>query len=119
MKPLGREARSPENRVNQAWKPGHETVEGEDVFGNKKTFQVEVGHFRCCCGNIVRVDKNGYAACEECGLIYNDGFQRVETSNREKKRALERFKYDCLHKDDQSGRSARSAIAIDFSEDTK
>jgi len=99
MKPLGREARSPENRVNQAWKPGHEEREGVDIFGNKKTFQVEVGHFRCCCGNIVRVDKNGYAACEECGLIYNDGFQR-EAEDEEAKTLNDRdFRVACIRKD--------------------
>ena len=70
--PKPRLAHSNEGRVGQAWRPGKILKEGVDLFGNKKVFLVEEGHFKCKCGSIVRIDKNGFAACESCGEIYND-----------------------------------------------
>ncbi len=70
--PKARLAHSFEGRAGQAWKPGKILKEGVDLFGNKKVFLVEEGHFRCKCGAIVRIDKSGFAACESCGEIYND-----------------------------------------------
>jgi hypothetical protein len=70
--------------------------EGVDVFGNRKVFLVEEGHFKCRCGSIVRIDKNGFAACESCGEIYNDSKTvrgtEYHMSKAQKKRELERFK---------------------------
>ena len=72
--PKARPAHSFEGRVGQAWRPGKVLKEGVDLFGNKKVFLVEEGHFMCRqCGSVVRIDKNGFAACESCGEIYNDG----------------------------------------------
>jgi hypothetical protein len=98
--PKARPAHSFEGRVGQAWKPGKVLKEGVDVFGNRKVFLVEEGHFRCKkCSTIVRIDKNGFAACEHCGEIFNDsGSMGHRASNRSKKAALERFKYMCCHK---------------------
>lgn len=74
-------------------------VMGEDIFGNVKMFDLPAGHFQCkYCRNIVRIDDRGFAACENCGSIYNDGtLDRNEMSNREKKRQLEKLKYDSRH----------------------
>jgi recombination DNA repair RAD52 pathway protein len=92
--PKSRLAHSNEGRVGQAWRPGKVLKDGIDVFGNKKVFLVEEGHFRCGCGAIVRVDKNGFAACEECGHIYNDSPIRgteYHMSKAKKKKALRDF----------------------------
>ena len=99
LKPRGRLAHSTENRVGQAWRSGTVQVLGEDIFGNAKLFDLPAGHFQCRhCLNIVRVDDRGYAACVNCGMIYNDGMQLgKEISNREKKRRLEKLKYECRH----------------------
>ena len=96
--PKARLAHSFEGRVGQAWRARTEDQEGEDVFGNKKSFPVEVGPFLCRCGAIVRIDKNGFAACEKCGEIFNDRGHEQQMSNRQKKASLERFKYMCCHK---------------------
>lgn len=93
--PKSRLAHSTENRVGQAWKPGKVQKEGMDVFGNKKVFLVEEGHFRCKCGAVVRVDKNGFAACEACGYVYNDSPVRgteYHMSKAKKKKEFEKFK---------------------------
>lgn len=98
--PRARLPRQHEGKVGQAWRARTEYQEGEDVFGNKKSFQVEVGPFLCRCGAIVRIDKNGFAACEHCGEIFNDsGSMGHRASNRSKKAALERFKYLLSHMD--------------------
>jgi hypothetical protein len=103
-KPRGRPAHSVENRVGQAWRPEKVLKEGVDVFGNKKVFLVEEGHFRCRCGAIVRIDKNGFAACEMCGEVYNDSKTirgtEYHMSKAQKKKALEEFKASVVnHKD--------------------
>lgn len=85
-----------EGKVGQAWRARTEYQEGEDVFGNKKSFQVEVGPFLCRCGAIVRIDKNGFAACEHCGEIFNDG--PIEASEKIKRRAEGAFRRDCINK---------------------
>ena len=94
--PRSRLAHSNEGRVGQAWKPGKVPKEGVDCFGNKKIFLVEEGHFRCKCGSIVRIDKNGFAACESCGEVFNDRKTirgtEYHMSKAKKKRELERFK---------------------------
>ena len=95
--PRSRLAHSNEGRVGQAWKPGKVPKEGVDCFGNKKIFLVEEGHFRCKkCSAIVRIDKNGFAACEKCGEVYNDSKTirgtEYHMSKAKKKRELERFK---------------------------
>jgi hypothetical protein len=92
--PKSRLAHSNEGRVGQAWKPGKVLKEGVDVFGNKKKFLVEEGHFKCPCGSIVRVDKNGFAACESCGHIYNEAPIRgteYHMSKAKKKKAMREF----------------------------
>jgi len=96
--PRARLAHQHEGKVGQSWRARTEDQEGEDVFGNKKAFPVEVGPFLCRCGAIVRIDKNGFAACEKCGEIFNDRGHEPQMSNRQKKDALERFKYMCCHK---------------------
>ena len=96
--PRCRLAHPHEGKVGQAWRARTEDQEGEDVFGNKKSFPVEVGPFLCRCGAIVRIDKNGFAACEKCGEIFNDRGHEQQMSNRQKKASLERFKYMCCHK---------------------
>jgi len=66
-----RPARSEENRVGQAWRSVAETEEHDGT-------RVVVGyhHFACFfCGNVVRIDTHGYAACSQCGVIYNDAPQ--------------------------------------------
>ena len=94
--PKARLAHSFEGRVGQAWKPGKIPKEGVDCFGNRKVFLVEEGHFRCKCGSIVRIDKNGVAACESCGEIFNDREPirgtEYHMSKAKKKREMERFK---------------------------
>ena len=95
--PRCRLAHPHEGKVGQAWRARTEDQEGEDVFGNKKSFPVEVGPFLCRCGAIVRIDKNGFAACEKCGEIFNDRGHEQQMSNRQKKASLERFKYMCCH----------------------
>ena len=83
------------SRVNTAWRVGYVQVVGEDVFGQHRVFDLPEGHFCCRCGNVVRIDVRGFAACELCGLIYNDeGNAKAGMSNRERKRQLERLKYD-------------------------
>lgn len=97
--PKARLAHSQENRVGQAWRPGRTQVIGEDIFGNAKIFDLPDGHFQCPhCLTVVRIDERGYAACTNCGLIYNDGkTMEGKMSNRQKKKSLERLKYDCKH----------------------
>lgn len=87
------------SRAGTAWKPGYVPVMGEDVFGNVQIFDMPEGHFRCKrCNEVVRLDMRGYAACWNCGRIYNDeGDVDKGMSNREKKRRLEKLKYDCRH----------------------
>jgi len=104
-KPCGRLAHSTENRVGQAWRAGSIQVMAEDLYGNVKMLDLPAGHFQCkyCLHvqKIVRVDERDFAACESCGVIYNDGQPRQEKmSNSKRKKLLERFKYDCLHKGD-------------------
>ena len=83
------------SRVNTAWRPAYVQVVGEDVFGQHQVFDLPEGHFRCRCGNVVRIDVRGFAACELCGQIYNDGGNaKAAMSNRERKRQLEKLKYD-------------------------
>jgi len=94
--PKARPAHSFTGRVGQAWKPGKVLKEGVDVFGNKKTFLVEEGHFRCTrCSAIVRIDKNGFAACESCGEVYNDSKTirgtEYHMSKAKKKKAMREF----------------------------
>jgi len=81
--------------VGQAWRPGKIAKEGVDCFGNKKGFLVEEGHFKCGCGSIVRIDKNGFAACESCGNIFNDSKTirgtEYHMSKAKKKKAMRDF----------------------------
>jgi len=95
--PRCRPAHSNEGKAGKSWRARTEIQEVEDAFGNKKSFPVEVGPFLCRCGAIVRIDKNGFAACEKCGEIYNDRGTASQMSNRRRKAALERFKYMCCH----------------------
>jgi DNA-binding MarR family transcriptional regulator len=99
----GRAGKSVENRVGQAWKSGSVQVIGEDIFGQAKLFVLPAGHFQCkFCLHVqktVRVDERGFAACESCGSIYNDGKpDEQKMSNRERKRRMEKHKYECCHK---------------------
>jgi len=96
--PKGRIARSVENRIGQAWKSGKKQVIGEDIFGNAKVFSLPDGHFQCHhCLAVVRVDERGYAVCENCGMIYNDGKLDEKMSNRECKRQKDKLIYECKH----------------------
>lgn len=96
--PRGRNGRSVENRIGQAWKSGKKQVIGEDIFGNAKIFSLPDGHFQCPrCLVVVRIDERGFAACMDCGTIYNDGKIDEKMSNRERKRREERFKYECCN----------------------
>lgn len=62
------------NRVGQAWSQDKAIVVGEDIFDQPVAGLLPIDHFRCrCCDNIIRVDSRGYACCEGCGAIYNDG----------------------------------------------
>lgn len=87
------------SRVGTAWKPAWVQVMGEDVFGQTGIVDLPEGHFRCrYCLNVVRMDGRGYAACENCGMVYNEDMTiNQEMSNREKKRRLEKLKYDSRH----------------------
>lgn len=103
MKTLGRSARCEENRIGQAWRAGSVQVMAEDIFGNAKMFDLPEGHFQCryCLHvqKIVRVDERGFAACESCGTIYNDGKPEGEKmSKREKKMAENKFRAGCQRK---------------------
>lgn len=103
LKPKGRLAHSAENRVGQAWRSGSVQVIGEDIFGNAKLIDMPEGHFQCkyCLHiqKIVRVDERGFAACESCGTVYNDGnFAGEKMSNREKKHRESKFRADCQRK---------------------
>lgn len=97
--PKARRAHSQENRVGQAWKQRIVEKQMEDrKTGKIKVFKIPNGHFRCRCNGIIRLDHRGYAACEKCGQIYNDG-PTVVVGRKQKKRDLERFKYDCIYKE--------------------
>jgi hypothetical protein len=102
--PKSRLAHSNEGRVGQAWRPGKVPKEGVDAYGNKKVFLVEEGHFKCRCGSIVRIDKNGFAACESCGEVYNDSRTirgtEYHMSKRQKKKLNNKLIYDSLHTSD-------------------
>jgi len=102
-KPHGRLAHSTENRVGQAWRAGSVQVMAEDLYGNVKMFDLPAGHFQCryCLHvqKIVRVDERGFAACESCGTIYNDGNpEGQKMSKREKKMAENKFRAGCQRK---------------------
>jgi len=95
--PKCHEVHSPENRTGQAWKE-----EEAYVFDNEKyaVGKRSLGHSLCRCNAIVRIDKHGYAACEVCGEIWNDGVKvsnLAPISNRAKKRLNDKLKYDCMH----------------------
>ena len=103
LKPHGRTAHSTENRVGQAWKAGSVQVIGEDLFGNARIFDLPAGHFQCkyCLHvqKIVRVDERGFAACESCGTVYNDGKPEGQKSTaRIKKRDMGNFRASCQRK---------------------
>ena len=93
--PKARLAHSFEGRVGQAWRPGKVAKEGIDDNGNRKVFLVEEGHFKCRCGSIVRIDKNGFAACESCGEVFNDSKTirgtEYHQSKSQKKKAMREF----------------------------
>lgn len=95
--PRGRAGRSVENRVGQAWRSGSVQVIVEDVAG-AKLIQLPAGHFQCKhCLTVVRIDERGFAACGNCGMIYNDGKVDEKMSNREKKRRKDKLIYECKH----------------------
>lgn len=85
-----------EGRVGQAWGRKKVPAEGKTKFGKKITVMVDAGHFRCHCGAIVRIEKNGFAACEHCGEIFNDG--QAGASEKIKRRAEGAFRRDCSNK---------------------
>lgn len=102
LRPHGRSAHIElQNREGQAWKPGRVEVEGVDIFGNKKKFMAEKGHFRCKkCDAVVRFDIRGYAHCEKCGDIYNDGVAEAQKIKARSKRNADRsFRAKCSRKD--------------------
>jgi ribosomal protein L37AE/L43A len=62
------------DREGQAWSQDKAIVASKDIFDQPKVDLLPIDHFKCRqCENIVRVDSLGYAFCEECGAIYNDG----------------------------------------------
>ncbi len=100
--PKARRAHSAENRVGQSWKEKTRKEQIEDPKDGKiKIVAVREGHFTCRCNAIVRIDKRGFAACEVCGEVYNDGptdiYKPMEISKRALKRLNNKFIYDCLH----------------------
>ena len=101
--PKARRAHSAENRVGQSWKEKTRKERIEDPKDGKiKIVDVHEGHFTCRCNAIVRIDKRGFAACEACGEVYNDGppdiYKQNGISKRAAKKAIERFKWYCIHK---------------------
>lgn len=100
LRPRGRLAHSTENRVGQAWRSGSVQVMGEDIFGNVKMFDLPAGHFQCRhCLTVVRIDERGYAACENCGMVYNDGkaIEKEPHKGRMSARSRKKFIYECNH----------------------
>ena len=95
LKPRGRTAYSRVCKENQAWTQKKVMKEGTDVFGNKKEFLVEDGHFRCECGEIVYVRKS-FAVCDGCGMIFNDG--PTIASEKMKRRLEGAFRRNCTNK---------------------
>ena len=89
------------SRVGTAWKPSWVQVMGEDIFGHVDIFDMPQGHFKCGhCLNVVRMDDKGYAACEKCGLIYNeDKTINKEMSNKAKKDTNHKRRVFCTRKD--------------------
>jgi hypothetical protein len=64
----GRTAKSEINRVGQSWREEPEYKEQDD-----QSIVVIRHHFKCKeCGAVVQVDENDWAACVDCGCIYND-----------------------------------------------
>lgn len=62
------------NRVGQAWSQDKAIVVGKDIFDQPKVDLLPIDHFKCRqCENVVRIDSRGYACCERCGAVYNDG----------------------------------------------
>ena len=99
IRATGRPGRSVENRVGQAWRSGSVQVIGEDLFGQAKLFVLPTGHFQCRhCLTVVRIDERGFAACDNCGMIYNDGKPEIRgMSKRERKRRKDKLIYVCKH----------------------
>jgi hypothetical protein len=70
--PRSRQCHEHSSRYDQAWNQFKALVFNE--FGETK--DLPIGHFTClqpACSGVVRVDSRGFAACEICGYIYNDG----------------------------------------------
>ena len=98
--PKSHPVHSPENRTGQAWKQVFVDEVKEDRHGHIRPIKTPTGHFKCHCGAIVRIDEHGNAACVSCGEIFNDvvkDHNPVGISNRAKKRAMDKLKYDCVH----------------------
>ena len=117
--PLGRLGRSVENRVGQAWKAGSKMVLVESIDGAEWR-KLPDGHFQCphclmvqkeqeslfSCLDIllrgeivVRIEERGFAACGNCGMIYNDGkaVERDPHQGRMSARERKKLIYECCH----------------------
>lgn len=67
---MGRTAKSETNRIGQAWRevPKREVQDGCTVI-------IGYDHFKCVepgCGAVVEIIHDEWAACINCGRIYND-----------------------------------------------
>lgn len=95
----GRTAYSHENRVGQAWAEQMVQVIGQ-CGSSHKLFDAPIGHRKCHCLGVIRVEEHGWAECEHCGEVYNYNGDKpkIIISNRSKKRSLERFKYEAMYK---------------------
>lgn len=78
------------SRVGQAWAQTKALVFNAD-WGTVALLPID--HFRCVhCNAIIRIDTRGYAACEVCGQIYNDGKPpRMHEKRNERKWATKHF----------------------------
>jgi len=80
------------SRVGQAWAQVKVWV----VDDSRDVSLLPFSHFRCSrCDAVVRIDTRGYAACECCGLIFNDGRlpYRHEKKSSELARRVKRAHY--------------------------
>lgn len=80
------------SRVNQAWTQTKAYVFDNEQY-NVQTLPLE--HFKCRCNAIVYVDKNGFAACDKCGLVFNDKMSYAPRKGEHGHSHLNRFIDGC------------------------
>jgi hypothetical protein len=82
------------DREGQAWSQDKAVFEEKDIFGQPIRVRLPIGPFLCeqpDCGAVVRVDERGFAFCEKCGTIYNDGL-----TPRSKQNSVDKFSMHVL-----------------------